>query len=116
MVNGLERALIIRAPHINNILDNGKVWEMRSTKTKVRGRIGLIEDGTGLITGEADLVDCGEALEFFQINQYKHLHQVDDLSLLQKWRYPWILENSIRYDEPIPYDHPKGAVIWVKFN
>lgn len=25
----------------------------------------------------------------------------------------WVLDNAKRYDTPIPYVHPKGAVIWV---
>ncbi|GAF99913.1 unnamed protein product, partial [marine sediment metagenome] len=28
--------------------------------------------------------------------------------------YAWVLEKAKRYDEPIPYTHPLGAVIWVK--
>tara|TARA_R110002096_G_scaffold92501_3_gene209109 strand:+ start:458 stop:682 length:225 start_codon:yes stop_codon:yes gene_type:complete len=40
-------------------------------------------------------------------------HQVKDLSLLKKWRYAWRLCNVKKYNKPIPYNHPKGAVIWV---
>ncbi len=51
----MTRALIIRKEHLTNIFDNGKVWEMRSSKTNARGRIGLIEAGSGLIVGETFL-------------------------------------------------------------
>ena len=51
----MERALIIQKPWVDLILDNIKIWEMRSTKTNVRGKIGLIEAGSGLIVGEAIL-------------------------------------------------------------
>ncbi|NYC91934.1 hypothetical protein B0I49_005584, partial [Clostridium beijerinckii] len=27
--------------------------------------------------------------------------------------YGWILENPIIYNEPIPYEHKQGCVIWV---
>ena len=43
-------------------------------------------------------------------------HQVDDLSLLEKWCYAWRLCKVKKYDKPIPYDHPKGAVIWVNLS
>ncbi len=110
----MERGLIIKKKWLDLIFDNGKVWEMRSTKTNVRGRIGLIESGTGLIVGEADLVDCGKPLSEFMALAMAQYHQVADLDLIKKWRYPWILENAKRYDVPKPYSHPSGAVIWVK--
>ena len=112
----MERALIIQKPWVDLILDNIKIWEMRSTKTNVRGKIGLIEAGSGLIVGEAILAGCGEPLDNFNIGHGHHLHKVDDFSLLEKWRYPWILSSAKRYEEPIPYQHPRGAVIWVKLD
>lgn len=108
------RALIVRQPWIDLILDNRKTWEMRSTPTNVRGRIGLIEQGTGLIVGECHLDYVAESVDNFNLGYGHHLHQVDDFSLLEKWKYPWVLSMAKRYDEPIPYSHPKGAVIWVK--
>lgn len=42
----MDRGLIIRKPWIDYILDGTKVWELRSTRTKIRGEIGLIEAGT----------------------------------------------------------------------
>ncbi len=86
---------------------------MRTTKTKIRGRIYLIESGSGLIKGEAEIVDCFDkiSLESAQLNFIKH--QVDNFDLLNKWCYPWVLKNVKAYKKPIPYKHPKGAVIWV---
>ena len=42
----------IKKKYLDRILDNGKVWEMRSSKTKITGRIGLIESGSGLIVAK----------------------------------------------------------------
>lgn len=110
----IERALIVRKPWIDLILSGDKCWEMRSKPTKIRGRIGLIEQGTGLIIGECDL-DHSQILPLdkLELEAYRCFHQVDDLSLLDKWRFPWELKNVKRYEQPIPYQHPKGAVIWV---
>ena len=111
----MNRALIIRQPWIELILSGEKNWEMRSTPTKIRGRIGLIEQGTGVIVGEAVLERNGIPLTNYATAQAtKSFHCVDDLSLLKKWRYPWILSSVKRYEQPVPYDHPKGAVTWVR--
>ena len=107
----MERALIIKKNWLDKIFNDGKRWEMRSRNTKIRGKIGLIESGSGLIIGEAKLVDS------FRIDEAGKLigsHQVIDLSLLDKWCYAWVLEDVKRYDKPIPYNHPQGAVVWVK--
>lgn len=111
-IMNITRALIVRREHLDNIFDNGKVWEMRSTKTNVRGRIGLIEAGSGLIVGETFLVDCLPEISIQEANANQHLHQAHPLLAL--WNTPWVLEGSFRYKFPIPYKHPKGAVIWVK--
>lgn len=110
------KGLIIKKQYLDLIFDNGKVWEMRSTRTKVRGRIGLIESGSGLVVGEAYLQDCGDPLNESNALETTQFHHVTDLKLLKKWRFPWILSNAKRYIKPIPYKHPKGAVIWVNLS
>ena len=111
----MNRALIIKGEHLHKIFYTGKCWEMRSTKTDIRGKIGLIESGSGMIVGEAEIIGCSEK----PINEnaarfYQRFHQVSDLSVLKKWCYAWHLDNVKKYKKPIPYTHPKGAVIWVK--
>lgn len=110
----MGRALIIKKQWLDLIFDNGKVWEMRSTKTNIRGTIGLIESGSGLIVGKAELTGCGKPLNEFTAILTAEFHQVCDLELIKKWKYPWILMGATRYEKPIPYNHPLGAVIWVK--
>jgi len=112
----ISRALIIKKQYLDLIFDNDKIWEMRSTivKPKLFGRICLIEAGSGLIVGETDLIGCGKPLSERMALLTKNFHQVEDLELLKKWKYPWLLENAKRYEKPIPYKHPQGAVIWVK--
>lgn len=110
----MEKALIIKKPWIDLILSGQKTWEMRSRKTHFSGWIGLIEQGSGLIVGKAFLT-CGtrkpsdqELIE----NHSKHL--VNDMALLKKWCYSWELEKAERFENPIGYKHPNGAVTWVK--
>jgi hypothetical protein len=110
----ITRALIVKKEHLDKILDGDKTWEMRSSKTNIRGRIGLIESGSGLIVGEVTLTDCGPALDVLTALMNMPSHQVSDIQLLKKWKYPWVLKDAKRYEKPIPYKHPQGAVIWVR--
>ena len=87
------RCLCVRAPYAGRIVDGKKTEEYRSTATRIRGRIGIVESGKGTIIGEAERYDCTE---------------------IGDWRYVWHLRNANRYKTPRPYKHPFGAVIWVK--
>lgn len=107
------KGLLIRPPWIDMILSRQKTWEMRASDTSHRGVFLLIQSGSGLIVGQANLVGT-QKLEPAQFEQTKCYHCVDDLSLLNRWCYAWILEDIQRFDFPIPYTHPQGAVIWVK--
>ncbi len=48
--------LLIRVPWIDKILDGSKTWKIRGSQTAKRGRIGLIESGTGTVAGAVELV------------------------------------------------------------
>lgn len=109
-----DRALIVRKPWINLILSGEKTWEMRAKKTKIRGRIGLIEAGAGLIVGEVSIVDSLDPIDINEADNFIELHRVEDTNLLKKWRYPWVLKNAWRWSHPKPVKVPRGAMIWVR--
>lgn len=111
----MGKGLIIRKEWLRKIFFEGKHWEMRSTATKQRGRIFLIEAGSGLIVGECYLSGCHKLSEDMFASSHE-AHKVDDLSLLKKWCYAWRLTKVKRYENPVPYVHPQGAVIWVNLN
>jgi hypothetical protein len=109
----VRKGLIIKKVWLDKIFDEGKVWEMRSTKTNLRGKVGLIESGTGLIMGEVIIDGCSEnAISPTNYDLVKY-HKVIEIVLLKKWKYAWFLSKAKRYDNPLPYHHPQGAVIWV---
>ncbi|CAH6991563.1 ASCH domain-containing protein [Vibrio chagasii] len=118
LINGIhyERGLIIDSPWIGYILTGIKTWEMRKTKTKVRGRIALIQKGTGTVVGTADLTDSLEPLSDTELASTFNYHQVDYSCTpeAKAWVTPWVLDNVTKLDTPIPYTHKQGAVIWVK--
>ena len=113
---GLERALVIRQPHIGHILYGMKSWEMRSKPTKIRGRIGLIEAGSGLIVGECEIDRIQSAPKSYRarfMTRAYHRIPADRYSVMDKWCWAWVMSNVLRYDDPVAYEHPQGAVIWV---
>ena len=34
---------------------------------------------------------------------------------VKSWCIPWILKRAVAFADPVPYEHPSGAVIWVQF-
>jgi hypothetical protein len=118
---GLERdgkqmdGLIVKKKWSDLILNGCKDLEIRGCNTKKRGVIAIIESGTGLIKGEVELYNSTPFSEKIQRLYGMHWlteHQIKELSY--RTPYAWWLEHPVRYDSPIPYEHPQGAVIWVK--
>lgn len=111
------RALIIADPWISSILDGLKTWEMRTQVTRIRGRIGLIRKGSGLIVGTAELVDCLPPLNAESYASQVACHGIPTLqqtdALTGGWTVPWVLRGARALACPVPYEHPAGAVIWV---
>ena len=107
------KGLIIKQPWIDYILDGKKIWEIRGSKTNIRGKIELIQSGSGLIVGTCEIVDCIElSLSDYQNNITKH-NIKNVFTMPYKKTYAWVISNACRYDSPRKYKHPNGAIIWV---
>src|ERR1035441_1047339 len=113
------RALLIRRPWIDMILDGEKTWEIRGSRTFVRGQIGLIASRTGTVVGVCDLVDCIGPLtaEEFRKNA-KKVGVCPGEATLGRYRqtYAWVTAKPRSLKQPVPYEHPFGAVIWVRLD
>lgn len=107
------KGLIIKEPWIDLILNGEKTWEIRGSRTKLRGEIALIKSKSGKVFGTVEIADCIELdLNIYQ-DSYRY-HCIQETTLLPyKRTYAWVLKNPKRYFEPVPYKHPQGAVIWV---
>src|SRR5260370_1423643 len=112
-------ALLIRHPWIDKILDGEKMWEIRGSKTSIRGTIGLIACGSGTIVGVCDVVDCVGPLSVnkFRKNAEK-AGMLPSEARLGRYRntYAWVFANARYLKQPVPYNHPSGAVIWVSLD
>ena len=87
------RCLCVKPPYAHRIVEGVKIEEYRTQSTRIRGRIGIIESGSGTIIGDAVLYDCTRRGD---------------------WDFVWHLRDARRYAVPVSYKHPFGAVVWVK--
>jgi ASCH domain len=112
-----EIGLVIKKEPLDDILCGKKTWEIRSSGTKKRRKIALIESGSGEIKGYAELVDD---LSLTKDDLLKNIskHQVSKEIIMKgigyKKPHAWVLQNAKRLSTPKKYKHPQGAVIWVK--
>ena len=105
-------AIVVCAPYAKQIVNGSKILEMRGRDTKIRGKVAIIEARSGLIIGEASIHSTFEMKEE-EREKMKGFHQVQDLSLLERWCFAYLLSDAIEYKTPVKYNHPRGAVIWV---
>jgi hypothetical protein len=121
-----ERALLIREPYVSLILAHRKRWELRGMTTNIRGRIGLIRSGSGLVIGECKITDCLGPLDFETLRRTPNLSSEEHRELLLDGKapyllkdgrtsktYAWVVDHPIVYSTPLPYKHPSGAIIFV---
>lgn len=113
----INKALIVATPHVDRILSGQKTWELRTTGTKMRGRIALIRKGSGTVVGTVDIIDCvGPLTESVMLdNTAKHMVTPERIQCgeVAKYKHAWVLANAKVLHTPVPYQHPSGAVIWV---
>jgi hypothetical protein len=121
-----DRALLIREPYISLILSSRKRWELRGTPTKIRGRIGLVRSGSGLLIGECEIVGCRGPIDYPTLLSSADISYEERQELKRDGRepyrekddlgsktYAWVLSKPRVYCEPIRYRHPSGAITFV---
>jgi len=111
----LSTALIVKAPWTDLILDRKKTWEIRNQPTSIRGFVKLAESGTGKLVGQVRISDCIK-IPKSEFAKHVKMHQVPSLKAVLGYNtvYAWVLKDAVRYANPPSYEHPSGAVIWVK--
>ncbi len=109
--------LLIRNPWIDMILQGKKIWEIRGSNTKKRGKIALIASGTGMIVGTCEIVDSIGPLTIIDLKANTNKHRISERNLVKppyRKTFAWVLNKAKKLENPIPYKHPRGAIIWVK--
>jgi hypothetical protein len=113
------RALVIKKPWLDKILAGTKTWEIRGSRTNIRGTIGLIESRSGTVVGLCEVIDSVGPLtaEEYSRNARKAGMLPAEANLGgYKNTFAWVLANARRFKTPVPYKHPSGAVIWVQLD
>jgi hypothetical protein len=91
------KCLFVKPPFAEYIVDGVKSIEYRTQWTHVRGRIGIIESGTGTVIGDAKLIGCWKDIKHDGI-------------------FDWLLKDARRYMKPVPFKHKKGAMVWINLD
>lgn len=116
----LDRLLIVAEPWASLLVDGQKTWELRTRSTKVRGLIGIAAKGTGTIIGSVDLVGVHGPMTSEEMARFGAYHRVPSDSVAQyggkRGIFAWEVAEGQRFDGPVPYRHPQGAVIWVRLD
>lgn len=111
--------LVIKQPWIDLILDGKKTWEIRGSTASIRGKIALIQSKSGKVVGTCDVVGCIGPIALDELRRQHDKHRIPLASLGESpypKTYAWVLANAVRFQMPLPYQHPSGAVIWVRLS
>ncbi|WP_240920746.1 ASCH domain-containing protein [Thermococcus sp. CX2] len=110
----LKKGLIVREPFASLIVEGKKTWEIRKSRTKVRGEILILNGGRAL--GKAELVEVLGPFTPEELAEHRDKHLVDLDFLVDysngKALYAWVLRNAEKFEKPIKVDIAKGAQVW----
>ena len=126
--------LIVRQRWCDEILDKGKVWELRGTQCHIMGRIWLAQSKAGgLVMGSVRLVGCklvgvrddagdygpppGDAAGDFCFSKENLVHHkvpLAELGAMMRYKrvYAWLLADPQRFREPVPFNQAQGCIKW----
>ena len=113
-VEARKKGLIVREPYATLIVEGKKVWEIRKSRTKVRGEILILNRGNAL--GKAELVEVLGPFTPEELAEHRDKHLADPEFLRGysngKPLYAWVLRNAEKFREPVKVNIAKGAQVW----
>lgn len=115
----IQRGLIVKAPWARALAAGEKQWELRNRPTQVRGQVAILEGGSCLAVGTMDIVDCIGPLGPCDLAAAARQglilpNEVSDAD--REPQFAWVVANARMLSCPLPYQHPRGAVVWVKID
>lgn len=109
-----DRALFVREPYASLIVEGKKTWEIRKHPTRVRGRVGILNQGQ--VLGTVEIVGTRGPFTPAQLaaHQDKHRSRVEDLEAYAGGRplYAWVLKDAVRFRRPVAVPTKKGQQLW----
>lgn len=111
--------LIIKRKWLDKILSGEKTLEIRGSRTKkTGGQIYLLESKTRKVKGKCQISECIliENEEMWEKLKPHHCVGISYRELLEIYKnpYAWVIKDVEVIPDNLYYEHPKGAVIWVK--
>ena len=92
------KGLVIKQPWLDMILRGEKTWEMRSQPCRHRGPVALIEKGSGMVMGVAEIVHDLPPQSRSDWERTKDKHRIPDTemdeALARGWTRPWVLRSA----------------------
>lgn len=110
----ITHGLIIQTDPLNRILSGRKTWEIRGSRTAMRGPIALIESGTGCVVGTCELVGTVGPISLAELRRNRGKAGFVASELYYKPTFAWVLRHAARLQSPTPYRRRRGVVIWVR--
>ena len=112
------RGLMVRDPYATQLLNGEKTWEVRGRATQIRGTVVIIKSGTGRAYGVVELLRVVGPLSLDDLVTSDHLttaerEEFPRFGLPYPKTFVYEVRNARWFEEPIPYEHPNGAVTWV---
>lgn len=113
------RGLIVRDPYASQLLSGEKIWEIRGKPTQIRGPVVIVKAGTGQVFGTANLVRVLGPLDLEDLVTARELPE-DEREEFERdglpycKTYAYVFTTPRPFARPLTYQHPSGAVTWVR--
>ena len=109
-----KRGLLVKEPFATLIVEGKKIWEIRKSRTKVRGEVLIITGGSAI--GKAELVDVLGPFTPEELADYVDKHRAD-VEFLREYSggkplYAWVFRNAEKFEKPQKVRIKRGAQIW----
>ena len=107
--------LLVRKEFIDKILRGEKTWEVRRTRTRVRGRIALVWGGK--VWGTVEIVDVVELPVEEMARRREHGVPPEFVRAYGEGKerlFAWVLAHPRALDQPVDVPVPRGARVWIK--
>ena len=110
------RVLAVKPKYAHNIIDGKKTIEVRSRETRIRERIAIYATSPEQkIIGTVEIVASSRCNDDIEYEIYKNEHFAPSEYYQEGKTCFWHLRRPIKFETPISYKPPRGAIVWSIF-